>query len=112
MAAFGGGFMASNQSPQSATQGNNPNKDVEVTQPPADGISSLNFSPVANLLIATSWDNYVRCWEVQATGTTVPKAATQHDQPVLCSDWAPDGSAVLSGKRSLTPAFEVLNRSL
>ena len=38
----------------------NPNKDFEVQQPPTDGISSLNFSPKANYLVATSWDNQVR----------------------------------------------------
>lgn len=96
MAAFGGSFLGNAQTSQAA-QGQNPNKDVEVQQPPADGISSLNFSPTANLLIATSWDNNVRCWEIQGNGSSVPKAATQHDQPVLCSDWSPDGSAVFSG---------------
>lgn len=31
----------------------------QVVQPPTDGISSLNFSPKANYLVATSWDNQV-----------------------------------------------------
>ena len=35
-------------------------KRTQVSQPPTDGISSLNFSPRANLLVATSWDNQVR----------------------------------------------------
>ena len=39
----------------------NPNKDLEVTSPPADSVSSLHFSPVANHLLATSWDGQVRC---------------------------------------------------
>ena len=37
----------------------NPNNDFEVSQPPTDGVSSLTFSPRANLLVATSWDNQV-----------------------------------------------------
>eukprot|EP00897_Mesotaenium_endlicherianum_P009384 jgi/Mesen1/8474/ME000478S07969 len=74
----------------------NPNKDFEVASPATDGITSVNFSPRANLLVATSWDNQVRCWEIQANGTSVPKAATSHDQPVLCSAWKDDGTAVFT----------------
>ncbi len=37
----------------------NPNKDMEVAQPPSDGISCLAFSPKANYLVASSWDNQV-----------------------------------------------------
>mmetsp|Transcript_15201 Transcript_15201/g.25043 ORF Transcript_15201/g.25043 Transcript_15201/m.25043 type:complete len:342 (+) Transcript_15201:190-1215(+) len=75
----------------------NPNKDVEVVQPPSDGISSLSFSPKSNLLVAGSWDNQVRCWEVQQSGATVPKASISHDQPVLCTCWSSDGTKVFSG---------------
>ena len=39
--------------------GANPNKDIEVQQPPSDTISCLKFSPNANFLIASSWDNNV-----------------------------------------------------
>uniref|UniRef100_A0A7N0R8F9 Uncharacterized protein n=1 Tax=Kalanchoe fedtschenkoi TaxID=63787 RepID=A0A7N0R8F9_KALFE len=84
----------------SASTGNhNPNKSVEVTQPPSDSVSSLCFSPKANLLVATSWDNQVRCWEVVQSGSnvgTVPKVSISHDQPVLCSTWKEDGTAVFS----------------
>ncbi|RYR48914.1 hypothetical protein Ahy_A07g035022 [Arachis hypogaea] len=55
-----------------------------VTQPPGDSISSLCFSPRANFVVATSWDNQVRCWEVARNGTVInstPKASTSHDQP-------------------------------
>lgn len=31
----------------------------KVMQPPNDSISSLCFSPKANFLVATSWDNQV-----------------------------------------------------
>eukprot|EP00271_Cylindrocystis_brebissonii_P015823 TRINITY_DN3885_c0_g3_i1.p1 TRINITY_DN3885_c0_g3~~TRINITY_DN3885_c0_g3_i1.p1 ORF type:complete len:351 (-),score=36.58 TRINITY_DN3885_c0_g3_i1:1338-2390(-) len=74
----------------------NPNKSFEVTQTPNDGISSLSFNPKANYLVATSWDNQVRCWEIQTNGTSVPKASSSHDQPVLCSAWKDDGTTVFS----------------
>ncbi|KAK9166512.1 hypothetical protein Scep_001703 [Stephania cephalantha] len=78
----------------------NPNKSVEVVQPPTDSVSSLCFSPKANFLVATSWDNQVRCWEIVRSGATtgsVPKASILHDQPVLCSAWKDDGTTVFSG---------------
>lgn len=88
MSAFGTLGAASTQ---------NPNKSFEVVQPPSDGISSLSFSPKANHLVATSWDNQVRCWEIQQNGTSVPKAAISHEHPVLCSAWKDDGMTVFSG---------------
>ncbi len=39
----------------------------------------------------------VRCWEIQANGSSVPKAAHSHEQPVLCSAWNADGATVYSG---------------
>lgn len=83
-----------------ATGNINPNKSAEVVQPPTDSISSLCFSPVGNFLVATSWDNQVRCWEIQKQGNNVmsaPKAATSHEKPVLCSAWKEDGTVVFSG---------------
>jgi mRNA export factor len=80
-----------------ATGGINPNKDVQITPALADGISSMNFSPRANILVATCWDNNVYCWEVASNGQAAPKASTSHTQPVLCSSWNADGSAVFTG---------------
>lgn len=80
-----------------ATGGHNPNKDVEVPSPPSDGISSLSFSPAANLMVATSWSGQTLCWDVQANGQAIPKAAITLDKPVLCSSWSNDGSAVFVG---------------
>ncbi|KAK9827320.1 hypothetical protein WJX81_004742 [Elliptochloris bilobata] len=91
MSGFGAAFSAV------GTGAHNPNKDLEVSQPPSDGISSLSFSPVANHLVATSWDNQVRCWEIAPTGQSVAKAATSHDKPVLCSAWSADGTTVFTG---------------
>lgn len=39
--------------------------DYNVPQAGNDGISSLTWSPNANILISTNWDGGVRCWEVQ-----------------------------------------------
>jgi len=39
--------------------GDNPNNDVLVTSPPTDGVSSITWSPKANIFVATSWDNQV-----------------------------------------------------
>ncbi|KAJ9561358.1 hypothetical protein OSB04_006518 [Centaurea solstitialis] len=78
----------------------NPNKSTEVVSPPTDAVSSLSFSPKANYLVATSWDNQVRCWEITKSGTSVGsvgKASISHDQPVLCSAWKDDGTTVFSG---------------
>eukprot|EP00698_Gefionella_okellyi_P004941 TRINITY_DN14564_c0_g1_i1.p1 TRINITY_DN14564_c0_g1~~TRINITY_DN14564_c0_g1_i1.p1 ORF type:complete len:343 (-),score=63.68 TRINITY_DN14564_c0_g1_i1:42-1070(-) len=75
----------------------NPNKDFEVPQPPSDSVSSLTWSPKANLFVAGSWDSKVRCWEVQQGMQTVPKAILSHDAPVLCTAWSPDGTKIFSG---------------
>lgn len=75
----------------------NPNKDFEVTSPPDDSISSLAFSPASipqNFLIAGSWDNNVRCWEVEQSGKTIPKSMQTMQGPVLDVCWSDDGSKV------------------
>ena len=88
-------------SPLGSAAGNyNANKDIEVTSPPTDSISSLSFSPVANYLVATSWDNQVRCYEIQANGQSAGKAAISHEQAPLCSAWSADGSTVFTGASS------------
>jgi mRNA export factor len=48
--------------------GVNPNKDVQIQTPLGDSVSSLSFSPRANLLVATCWDNNVYCWDIQVGG--------------------------------------------
>ncbi|KAJ0409225.1 hypothetical protein P43SY_006722 [Pythium insidiosum] len=66
----------------------NPNNDYDVPPAVNDGIQDLAWSPSSNILVAGSWDNLVRCWEVQQSGTqfnAVPKAQISHDAPVLCT---------------------------
>eukprot|EP00232_Nephroselmis_pyriformis_P003770 CAMPEP_0182913508 /NCGR_PEP_ID=MMETSP0034_2-20130328/38079_1 /TAXON_ID=156128 /ORGANISM="Nephroselmis pyriformis, Strain CCMP717" /LENGTH=341 /DNA_ID=CAMNT_0025050235 /DNA_START=160 /DNA_END=1182 /DNA_ORIENTATION=+ len=84
------------------TAGHNPNNDFEVQSPPTDGVSALAFSPKANFLVATSWDNQVRCWEIQGNGSSVAKAAISHDQPALCCAWSADGGKIFSGSADKT----------
>ena len=45
--------------------------DVEVPNAATDGISCIAWSPTANFLAAGSWDNQIRCWEVQPDGNAV-----------------------------------------
>ncbi|KAI7898471.1 WD40-repeat-containing domain protein [Cokeromyces recurvatus] len=72
-------------------------KDFEVSQPPSDGISDLDFSSQADFLAVSSWDNQVRIYEVQPSGATIPKAAFSHEAPSLCVSWSKDGTKVVSG---------------
>ena len=69
---------------------------MEVSQPGDDTISSVQFSPKANFLVATSWDNNIRCWEIQQTGQSVAKAMQSHTKPILDSCWHDDGTKVFT----------------
>ena len=80
-----------------AAANHNPNNDIEVRDAATDGISCVAWSPTANFLVAGSWDNQIRCWEVQQNGQAVPKAATSHAAPVMCAGWAADGARVYTG---------------
>ncbi|KAJ4457689.1 putative Protein RAE1 [Paratrimastix pyriformis] len=71
--------------------------DYEVQNVQDDTISSLAWSPNANLLCAASWNNDVRVWEMNQSGI-VPRAALQpaHTGPVLAASWMPDGTGILT----------------
>lgn len=86
-----------------AASSHNPNKDCELSQPPEDSISKvippaprkdtfipyqIAFSPNSNYLIGSTWNNVVRCWELQeTTGASAAKAEQQHTGPVLDCCW-------------------------
>jgi len=72
-------------------------KDVEVVDPPTDGISTLSFSSQADYLAVGSWDNSVRIYEVGANGQTQGKAMYQHQGPVLDVCWNKEGNKIFSG---------------
>lgn len=69
--------------------------DLLIPNPPKDSISSISLNGTAsvrsNLLVATSWDNSVSCYELQYSGTSIagaiPRYQMKHDAPVLCSDF-------------------------
>ncbi|KAI9230153.1 MAG: RNA export factor, nucleoporin Rae1 [Piptocephalis tieghemiana] len=69
----------------------------EVANSPPDGISSLHFSSQADYLLASSWDNNVRIYEILQSGQANAKAMYAHDGPVLQAQWSPDGGMIASG---------------
>lgn len=80
----------------------NANNDYAVPNSPPDGISSLSFSPSSQFLVASSWDNGVRCYEVGVNEmggmiSSQPRAQINHDGPVLCTDFSSDSTTVFSG---------------
>lgn len=79
---------------------NNPNNDVLLVEPPSDTVQSLQFSPESlapkSFLVSASWDNEVRCWEVQSNGSSSPVGMHKHEAPVLDVAWNADGQSVFS----------------
>ncbi|KAJ7601829.1 WD40-repeat-containing domain protein [Mycena polygramma] len=69
----------SNAAPAAAAE-----KDIEMSDPPTDSISSV-------------WDNSVRIYEVGAGGQSQGKAMYQHEGPVLSVCWNKEGNKVFSG---------------
>jgi mRNA export factor len=63
-------------------------KDVQLASPPEDSISCLSWSPVANHLAVSSWDNKVRIYDVTGTPTGNGVAAIDFANPVLACDWS------------------------
>jgi hypothetical protein len=54
--------------------------DCNVPNAGSDGISSVHFSPTANILVSSNWDSTVSCWEVQEQGGRIqanPKAQSK-----------------------------------
>ncbi|KAG0306521.1 hypothetical protein BGZ98_002201 [Dissophora globulifera] len=72
-------------------------QDLEVQQPPTDGISEIQFSSQADLLAVSSWDTSLRIYEIHANGSSEIKANYAHGAPVLCCAWTKDGTKVASG---------------
>jgi len=87
-------FGSSSKTSKSATStgSHNPMKDYEALEPPSDCISSLKFAPASmgNFIISGSWDNAVRCWEIESSGKIQPKAQQKADAPVLDVCWGED----------------------
>ena len=64
----------------------------EVVYSPDDTVTCMAFSPAsvpqANYLIAGSWDNNVRCWEIQSSGNSIPKHQQTMTAPVMDVAWS------------------------
>jgi mRNA export factor len=63
-------------------------KDIELTPAPTDSVSSLSWSPVADFISVSCWDNTTKVYQVMGNGSSQGKAQIQHDQPALCSAWS------------------------
>lgn len=78
----------------------NPNNDILLSDPPTDTVQSLAFSPTTlapkSFLVSASWDQEVRCWEVQNNGTSSAVGMIKHNGPVLDVAWSADGQSVFS----------------
>jgi mRNA export factor len=58
--------------------------DCAVSEPGDDGVSSLLFSPTANILVSGNWDSGIRAWEIQVQDqnrqvNAVPKAKDMYE---------------------------------
>lgn len=69
-------------------------QDVQLPPGPTDSVSSLCFSPTADYLAVSSWDNNVRVYEVGAN--IAGRAAFDHGAPVLDTCWTQDGRVLIS----------------
>jgi len=83
---------------ETAMAGNveNPNNDMPVQQPPTDSISQIVFSPVANILAASSWSKEVRVWEVAPNGQTIPKLSKMFAAPLMSCDFNSTGDTIFA----------------
>ncbi|KAK1219381.1 RNA export factor gle2 [Marasmius sp. AFHP31] len=79
-------------STSTTTTTNNAEKDIEMSDPPTDSVSSMSFSPQADYLAVGSWDNSVRIYEIGAGGQSQGKAMYQHQGPALS-----EGNKIFSG---------------
>ncbi|KAF5371835.1 hypothetical protein D9615_009531 [Tricholomella constricta] len=82
-------------------------KDVEMADPPADSISSIEFSSEADLLAVGSWDDSVRVYEVGAGGQSQGKAMHHHQGPVLSVCWGKDGKVFSGGADNVARMLDI-----
>ncbi|KAJ1024313.1 hypothetical protein NDA18_004483 [Ustilago nuda] len=84
-----------NTSAASKTTGD---QDQEVAPAPSDTVSCLSFSPTADFLAASSWDNNIRIYQINKTSPTpvTPWQQYSHEGPVLDLCWSSDGAKIFS----------------
>ncbi|KAF9443750.1 WD40 repeat-like protein [Macrolepiota fuliginosa MF-IS2] len=85
-------FSSANPTAVTSTSSSGGDKDIEVTDPPGDSISSVSFSGQADYLAVGSWDNSAR-----AQGQTQGRAVYNHQGPVLSTCWNKEGNKIFSG---------------
>lgn len=90
-----------NNNNNNASLRSGPNNDFVVSDSPSETVSSLGFNNNGNLLVAGSWDNNVRIYEVQHNASqnmVATRAKTMmkdtHKQPILDCCFASDGATV------------------
>jgi mRNA export factor len=74
--------------------------DLELPGELEQSITSINWHPSHDYIIASSWDHMVRCWEVKDSHEGPrgeARAASTHTAPVLSSCFSSDGNKVFSG---------------
>ena len=71
--------------------------EVELTDAPSDGITALRFSPDGASLLASSWDQSLRLYDLQANALRMPAEALP--SPLLDCDFVGDdeGGSAASG---------------
>ncbi|KAJ3307595.1 hypothetical protein HDV04_002933, partial [Boothiomyces sp. JEL0838] len=69
--------------------------DIELNEPPKDGITSIRFSPTdSHVLAVSSWDKTVSVYQVDHN---IKQAEQKHPAPVLALAFSLDGKIVYSG---------------
>jgi mRNA export factor len=74
-------------------------KDVELKQPPSDSVSEIAFSPKADLLAVSSWDQKVRIYAIDSFGQGEGKALFDFQGPALGVAWSTVSSPNLGRHR-------------
>ena len=82
------GLFGSSTSSSNASAQGELSKDVALTSPPEDSISSLSLSSQSDHLAVGSWDKKVRIYEINSQGGSEGKAIFDHEGPVLSTDWS------------------------
>jgi hypothetical protein len=70
----------------------------ELTSPPGDSISALQYAPSSTKLLVSSWDSHVYLYETQVEGETGGKLlkTIKHPAVVLDVTWGKDETEAFS----------------
>ncbi|CAG8508209.1 10240_t:CDS:2 [Paraglomus occultum] len=100
MGENGGAFLYSRAQEVNEMDGSNTEfgeLKMKLPHPSSDKVSALAFSPVANFLAVSSWDKYMKIYEVDAAvGVGYGRLEYKHEFAVLCCAWSKDGLKLVS----------------